>query len=255
LSMIEGKHISFSYPEKDVLKDVSFQVEKGTFYAILGPNGSGKTTLIRCISAYLTPDHGEIRIDGKPLIQYSPKDIACMMALVPQHSYLEYDFTVGDIVMMGRNPHLRRGERESGLDYDIANTAMEQAGVLHLKRRSARNLSGGEWQRIIIARALAQQSPIMLMDEPVSSLDIGHQIEILRMAKELTKRGKSIVCVLHDLSLAMHYADCVLVMRDGEVYAQGKTMDVLNSGTIRDVYHVQADIMQHKGGHIIAPIY
>lgn len=253
---IHVQSVSYSYaPPQYALHDVSFDVPAGRFCGIIGPNGSGKTTLLKCISGYLKPETGGVYIGEKDVTTLSTREVARRMALVQQHAALEYDFTVGDIVLTGRNPHIRRWRGETEEDYAMADRALKEAGITHLKDRLVTELSGGEWQMMILARALTQQADIMLLDEPVTGLDIRHQVHIMATVKRLAaERGISVVCVLHDLNLALSYCDQLVLLKDGEVFAEGTPDTVLVRDTLETVYHTKIHILADGGRTFILPV-
>ena len=183
------------------------------------------------------------------------REVARRMALVQQHAALEYEFTVGDIVLTGRNPHIRRWRGESKEDYDMAAKALAEAGIAHLKDRLVTELSGGEWQMMILARALTQQADIMLLDEPVTGLDIRHQVHIMGTVKRLAaERGISVVCVLHDLNLALCYCDQIALLKDGKLVAVGAPADVLTKERLEDVYATRLHMIEDGGQTFILPV-
>jgi len=255
MNIIEVKQVSFSYDNNvNAIDNINLNVENGEIISIIGPNGSGKSTLLKCISGYLIPQKGDIFIAGKNISKYSSKDIAKIMALMQQHSALEYDFTVMQVVLMGRNPHIKRLKSETKLDYDIANESLKKAEICHLKNRSITTLSGGEWQRMILARALCQQSDIMLLDEPVSGLDIKHQVNLMSIVAKLSRENKiSTVCVLHDLNLASYYSDRVVLLKSGKVYKIGKPEDIMNKENLEFVYETPINIIYDNNQTIITP--
>ncbi|MEX1308027.1 MAG: ABC transporter ATP-binding protein [Eubacteriales bacterium] len=257
MSLIEIKNVSYSYDKRNkAVDDVSLCVEKGEFFGIIGPNGSGKTTLLKCISGYLAPHQGQVLIGGRDVKDFSAKEIAKTMALVQQHASLEYDFSVQDIVLTGRNPHLKRMQTESEADYRIARESMERAEILHLKDRLVTELSGGEWQRMILARALAQQASIMLLDEPVSGLDIRHQVAFLKSAKFLSQtEGFSVVCILHDLNLAQQYCDRIALLNEGKLHSLGSPKSVLTQNDLQAVYGIGVNLIKTKGETFVLPKY
>lgn len=257
MSKITIEHLSYCYDAKiNALDDVSFNIKKGAFCGIIGPNGSGKTTLLKCISGYLNPPKGRVLIDDKDVRSFSTREISKTMALVQQHFALEYDFTVLDIVLTGRNPHLKRMQSETKEDYAIANAAMRRAEVYHLKNRMVTELSGGEWQRMILARALAQQASIMLLDEPVTGLDIKHQVAFLRSAKTLSAQENiSVVCVLHDLNLAQNYCDQIVLLKHGKLYKMGTPKQVLTKANLEHVYGTKVAVFDKDGTTYILPQY
>jgi len=245
---IKIRNLNWSYGSEKILKQLNLDIQPGKFTGIIGPNGSGKTTLLRSISASLRPQKGSVLIDGRDVLTFTAKEIARAMALVPQSTHMEFDFSVEDIVLMGRHPYLKRFQQEGEADIEIAREAMRMTGVLPLKNRSITELSGGERQRAIVARALAQQSEIILLDEPISNLDIKHQVEILRIVKSLVQeRQITVICVLHDLNLAAYYCDHLILLSNGQVYKEGSALEVLNPETIREVYGLKVNVMRHPG--------
>jgi iron complex transport system ATP-binding protein len=253
---ISVRQISFTYdPPRWALSNVSFDIPAGRFCGIIGPNGSGKTTLLKCISGYIKPDFGSVTVGGRDVTTMPAREVARRMALVQQHAALEYEFTVGDIVLTGRNPHLSRWRGESKDDYAIAMNALEAAGIAHLKDRLVTELSGGEWQMMILARALTQQADIMLLDEPVTGLDIRHQVHIMGTVKRLAaQRGISVVCVLHDLNLALTYCDQIVLMQDGSLAAVGLPADVLTRDRLESVYGTKLHIIESDGQTFLLPV-
>jgi len=256
MSDISVRSVSYSYaPPRLALDSVSFDIPTGRFCGIIGPNGSGKTTLLKCISGYIKPDAGTVVIGGKNVTALPVREVARRMALVQQHAALEYEFTVGDIVLTGRNPHIRRWCGESQEDYDMAAKALAEAGIAHLKDRLVTELSGGEWQMMILARALTQQADIMLLDEPVTGLDIRHQVHIMGTVKRLAaERGISVVYVLHDLNLALCYCDQIALLKDGKLVAQGEPPDVLTKERLEDVYATRLHMIEDGGQTFILPV-
>ncbi len=250
---IVGRNIRFEIDGNRILNDVSFDFESG-FIGIIGPNGAGKTTLLRMISGYLKPDSGSVLLEGTDICAIDIKTRARKMALVPQNYALEYDFTVIETVLMGRNPHKRMFEADTKEDYALAMDSIRKAGIEHLKDRSILGLSGGEWQRMVIARALCQQSGILLLDEPVSSLDIRHQVGILDMVWELTrKHGLLAICVMHDLNLTYNYCDRVFMMKEGSIYSKGTPEEVLTREKVQEVYDVKVRILRSGKSVYVLP--
>ena len=256
MSDISVQQVTYAYdPPRLALNNVSFDIPAGRFCGIIGPNGSGKSTLLKCISGYIKPDFGRVTVGGRDVTAMPAREVARRMALVQQHAALEYEFTVGDIVLTGRNPHIRRWRGESKEDYEIAMNALKEAGIAHLKDRVVTELSGGEWQMMILARALTQQADIMLLDEPVTGLDIKHQVHIMSTVKRLTsQRGISVVCVLHDLNLALTYCDQIVLMQDGLLAAVGLPEDVLTRERLESVYGTNLHILEADGQTFILPV-
>lgn len=240
------ENLSFSYGIGPVVKDVSFTVVAGEVLGIIGPNGSGKTTLLKLISRVLGPDQGRVLIDGKDTRGWSHRDLARTMAVVPQETHIQFDFTVEEIVEMGRNPYLRRFQAMSKYDRDIVVEAMRAANVLHMSGRSVKELSGGEKQRVIVARALAQEPEVLLLDEPTASLDINHEVEIFELLRALTTReGLVSIAVLHDLNLAAEYCDYLVLLDQGSVAVAGSAEEVLTAENISSVYGVDVIVYEN----------
>ena len=237
-------NLNFSYNEKHILKNINISFERNKFYSILGPNGSGKTTLLKNILKALPTTDKTIYIDAFDINNYKNKDLAKKMSSVPQNTNLEFDFTSFDVVLMGRSPHLKRFERESNKDYEIVREAMEITNTWHLKDKYINQLSGGERQKVIIARALAQESSIILLDEPISNLDIQNQIEIMDTLKFLN-RDVTIISVLHDLNLAAQYSDYILLLKNGEIFFKGTHEKVLSVNNLKYVYDVNTYIIKN----------
>jgi iron complex transport system ATP-binding protein len=244
MALIEIKELSFAYNGRDVLSDVSLSMRKGAVTGIIGPNGSGKSTLLRLINAVLTPKTGSVLISGKDIRSYSARELARLVAFVPQNSQLDFDFTVLDVVLMGRHPWLSRFQGESEMDMAIARESMEHSGITHLANRPVTQLSGGEWQRVVVARAFAQRTPVLLLDEPVTGLDIRHQLEAMEfMRKSAAHTGMTVVCVLHDLNLALHYCDTIALLNGGRLCASGFPSQVM--GVMDEVYGVRLLRVSH----------
>lgn len=231
------------YGGRDVLSEISCTFEAGCLTGVIGPNGSGKTTLLRVLSGAQPPHAGQVRVDGNELGGICCKRRAQLMAVVPQKSSLDFDFTVMDIVLMGREPFLGRFERENAHDVQLALRSMDRVGLLPMKDRNARQLSGGEWQRVMIARALCQDTPILLMDEPFSNLDVRYQMRSLSVIRALSREGRLCLVVLHDLNLAAHYCDRLLLLHEGKICAWGSPAQVLTGERIQAVYGVNAEVV------------
>ena len=243
---ISVKNFNFSYGVESILNNINVTIEQGKFYSILGPNGSGKTTLIRNISKALNAGKEKIFIGEKDICNYSSKALAKEIATVPQSTSTEFDFSVFDIVLMGRAPYITRFSTESEDDLKIAQRAMEITNTWHLKHKDINALSGGERQRVIVARAITQETDIIILDEPISHLDIHHQIEILKALKELnTEKHITIIAVLHDLNLAAAFSHSMILMHEGKVHTQGSPEQILKSETIKEVYGLDVQIIKN----------
>jgi len=240
--LLEVKNISFSYESVEALKEISFKAKEGEVLGIIGPNGSGKTTLLRCINRVLKPKIGTVLIDGEDLSGWNRKEIAKKIGVVPQYSTI-FPFTVFDVVLMGRFPHMRMLGREGPEDLEIVRGAMKLTGTLHLAERPLDELSGGEMQRVVIARALAQQPQVLLMDEPTLHLDISHQLEVLELIGRITReRGLVTVLVSHDLNLASRYCDSLILLNMGKIHSMGSTSEVLTTENIGQIYGVDVQV-------------
>ncbi len=230
-----------------ILSDITLDVKPGDFVGILGPNGSGKTTLLKSISRVLKPYCGAILIDNEDIYKIKSVEAAKKMAVVPQDNTVGFNFSVMDVVLMGRNPHLGQFQMESAKDVEIARNAMELTNTWELANRSVNELSGGERQRVIIARALAQEPKILLLDEPMNNLDIINQLEVMDLVKSLcVKNGLAVLAVIHDLNMAARYCTAVLMLKKGKVYASGKIEEVLTSENISNVFEVDAIVKKNE---------
>ena len=235
--MISIKNISAGYGSDLVLKDVSIDIDVGQFVGLIGPNGSGKTTLLRVLSNVLTPRAGQVLLEGHDLQKISKRKLARTIACLPQDISLNLSFTVREITLMGRYPHLPKIGRETGTDFEIADRAMALADVSHLSDRLITEISGGEKQRTLIAMCLAQEPEVLLLDEPTSHLDVGHQLSVLDLIQKLNHRSDmTVIAVFHDLNLAAEYCHRLMVLDKGQVESVGTPKDVLTSDMIQKVY-------------------
>ncbi|MCP8304692.1 MAG: ATP-binding cassette domain-containing protein [archaeon] len=234
------------YGSVKVLESIVFSVEGGEFVGILGPNGSGKTTLLKTIGRILKPRVGTILLDDIDVYIMRAMEVAKNIAVVPQDTSVAFDFTALDLVLMGRNPHIGFFETETEKDLAISKKSMELTNIWNLADRKVSELSGGEKQRVIIARALAQEPKLLLLDEPTSHLDINYQIEMMDLLKELCKKkGLIILAVFHDFNLAARYCDSAILLSKGRVAAIGSLDAVLNKENIQKIFHVNAIVKQH----------
>lgn len=249
---LEVKNLKFGYERELILKDISFNVEKGKFISIIGPNGSGKSTLLKNLNRIFTPREGKVAVESVDINRIKTKELAKKIALVPQNTIIDYEFTVEEIVLMGRYPHKRRFQREDDDDYKIVKEALEMTNTLHLKDRIITEISGGERQRVIIAKALAQNPSIILLDEPTSHLDINHQMEILSLLRKLNKeKGTTIVVVIHDINLASRYSDEVIMLNEGKIIGIGSPEKVITKENIEFAYNIKVAIEKNKYTHSI----
>lgn len=243
MSEIKLERIGFRYNAHWVLKDISCKITKGEFVGIIGPNGAGKTTLLKIIDCILKPQEGEIWINGISGKNLKRNNLAKIIAVVAQDSQMIFPFSVHEIVLMGRAPHLNKWRFEGETDFRIARQAMEMTDTLHLINRSMFALSGGERQRVLIARALAQEPQIMLLDEPTTFLDIKHQIDFFDLIKTLNKnRALTVIAITHDINLASLYCDRIVLLQNGHIHCLGNPADVITEKNIKEVYETNVAV-------------
>ncbi|MDQ6597394.1 ATP-binding cassette domain-containing protein [Bacillus salipaludis] len=251
--MLTVKHVSGGYASETVLQDVSFEVEKGELYGILGPNGSGKTTLLKMLSGILPVQQGDILINGKRLMEYGSKQLAQMIAVLSQHSSESFSYTVKETVSLGRYAH-QKGWFQSWSKEDeiIVRRVMDQTGISTFQNRNIQELSGGEKQRVFLAQALAQEPKILLLDEPTNHLDLSYQKELLDLLKQWTREtGLTVISIFHDLNLAGLYCDRLLLLENGTININHIPNEVLREEKIRDVYHTE--VLKHPHPKVAAP--
>lgn len=244
--MIELHQVSAGYGKHQVLQDLSVAFEQGNITGIIGVNGSGKSTLLKTILGMVPNTWGGVTVEGKPILEMPRNEIARKIAYLSQEKTTP-DMTVEQLVLHGRFPHLSYPRRYSAKDREIAAYAMEQTGVSQYAKKALQTLSGGMRQRAYIAMALAQDTEIVLLDEPTTFLDIAHQLQMMDLAKALAAKGKTVVLVLHDLTLALEYTDGLVVMKDGRVVSSGTAENVYQSGCFREVFGVDLGRMQVDG--------
>lgn len=236
------EHVSCTIMETSIIQDISIHIKDGQFVGIIGPNGSGKSTLLKIASRILKPNAGAVRLDGQHLYELSPKKATQEIAVVSQETSLTFDFSVQEIVLMGRNPHKRLFQSDTDEDLRIVNEALERVGMQGYEERSFMSLSGGEKQRVLIARALAQQAKLIILDEPTNHLDIRHQLQLMDLVKKL---NVTVLAALHDLNLASNYCDYLYVIQNGQVVMSGTPESVLTKDRIREVFGVETEIIIH----------
>ncbi len=252
MTALTTKNISFSYTlQIPTVHDVSLEIGKGDFLTLVGPNGSGKTTLLRLIDRILLPERGSIILDGKDINAFSRVELARKIAFVPQEPLPQFPFTVAEIVLMGRAPHMRGAVFENVHDRDVARAMMQLTDTLHLAEKPITALSGGERQRVYIARALAQEPQIILLDEPNAHLDIAHQIDVFRILRRLNQdSGMTVISVSHDLNLAAAYSDRIALLVCGSLTAIGTPKEVLTEERIREAFQTDVLIDAHPMNHV-----
>jgi iron complex transport system ATP-binding protein len=240
------ENLSLAYGRNVVIKDLVFQVMPGEMVGLIGPNGSGKSTIIKALSRVIEPHSGKILLDGKNISGISRTELARLIGVVPQMPLLPSSFTAFEIVLMGRNPHLGLLQYESERDISITWQAMERTATQSLAERRISELSGGEIQRVVIARVLAQEPKSILLDEPTANLDISHQVEILNLIKNLClENNLTVIITLHDLNLASQYCSRLILINHGRIHAQGTPGEVINPENIKEVYGAEECVYTH----------
>ena len=247
--MIQVDHLCYHYKGgRPILRDVSFELDSGHFLAVLGNNGVGKSTLLKCINRILTADSGSCRVDGEDLLALSHREIAKHVAFVAQH-VPDTQMTVHDMVMLGRRPYMTWGVTEH--DHDVVHDAMRYLNLEDMRGRFLNQLSGGERQKVMLARALAQQPKLLLLDEPTSSLDIHNQYQVLKIVQEICRKdGLTAIVVIHDLNLALRFCDRFLLLRQGQVYDAGDWR-VLTPEALEQVYQVKGKVLDVEGRKMV----
>lgn len=242
---IDVESVGVSLGGARILEGVSLSVPAGSFVAVVGPNGAGKTTLLRTINGVLAPDEGRVLLDGRAVTDLSAREVARLVATVPQGTELAFEFPVRDVVEMGRTAHRGRFERAGEADRAAVETAMERAAVADLADRSVGSVSGGERQRVLLARALAQESPALVLDEPTASLDVHHRVRTLGLVADLVEEGRTAVAAIHDLDLAARFCDSLVVLADGGVLATGPPEEVLTESVVERAFGGPVTVDDH----------
>ncbi len=250
--MLNIRSLSAAYGERQVLHELTLELPSGQVLAVIGPNGAGKSTLIRVLSGVLPPRSGEILVDGRDVRRMTAQQRARMMAVVPQAVQLPPAFSGGEMVLMGRTPHLNWLGQTSDHDEQIVRQSMERTDTLELAERRVGELSGGEQQRLLLARALAQDAPVLLMDEPTAHLDLQYQVSLLSLIQELARRDQlAVLLVLHDLNLAARYADRIALLVKGELRALGNPKEVLQADLLSQAYHTPLKVLSGVDGEAL----
>lgn len=240
---IEVKNLSFSYGDRPVLHDISFTVESGEFLSILGPNGVGKSTLFRCVLGLLSGYTGQVLVDGIDSRSFSVREAARHVAYIPQSSHPIFNYSVFDIILMGRTSGLSTFRSPKKADTEICEWAMEKVGIARLRDRCFHRLSGGEQQLVLIARALVQKAPILMLDEPTANLDFGNQLLVLEQARNLAREGYTVIQTTHHPEQSYMFSDRILTIQKGRVLTQGRPEEVLTENTIHALYGVDVDVV------------
>ncbi len=237
---ISVKNLSGGYSAEPILKNLNFEIKAGSFVAIAGPNGSGKSTLLKYLIHELESKNSSIMLFDKDISQMRQREIAKLISFEGQYIRCNEEFTVSEAVALGRYAYGDENSSEK-----LVNEALERVGILHLKDRLITRISGGEFQLAMLGRTICQNTPILALDEPVNNLDPNHQIKLLNLLSELSKEGKTILCVLHDLNAILrHCTDCIII-KDGKIFANGKTEEVITEQTIKDVYNIEIQMIEN----------
>lgn len=254
---LRADHITLTYGQRVVIDALDLGVVPGTVTAIVGPNGCGKSTLLRSLARLLSPARGQVVLDGRSVHSMPTKEVARVLGLLPQSPIAPEGIAVADLVGRGRHPHQRTLARWTARDYEVVTEALRSTGITDLADRSVDELSGGQRQRVWIAMALAQETDILLLDEPTTFLDVAHQVDVLDLLTDLRDiRGTTIVMVLHDLNLAARYADELIAMRNGAIHAAGPPRQVVTAGLVEAVFGVRSRVIPDpvSGTPLITPI-
>lgn len=247
--MLSLQNVIFTYGSTVALKNISLTIREGEFIVLVGPNSSGKSTLLRVMAGSRRPEEGFVQLNSRALHTWPLRELAQTTTLVATESFFAFPFTVEQIVLLGRTPFIPRGGRETTKDRSIAADAMHETDVWHLRDRAIHQLSSGERQRVLLARALTQEPKLLLLDEPGAHLDVTHQVQFFECLRRLHKeRGLTVVCALHDLAMAGRYADRVMMLKDGRLAADGTPKDVLTSSQIQNVFGLAVDFQWLSSG-------
>ncbi len=250
MAILEIQDITAGYGNGDIIKNISFSLNKGEFLSVLGRNGSGKSTMIKAIQGLLKDISGKILVDGKEMLSYKPRELAQKMAYVPQLFEVSFEFTVEEIILMGRHVHQGKFTGITAEDKGIIEEIMDLTEITQLKDKIIAHLSGGERQRVFIARALAQDTPLLFLDEPSAHLDINYQVEIYQILKRLQEeKNKTILTAEHNINLAVPYSQRLLFLKNGRIHSLGSPIELITKQNIREVFHTDVDVRKnlHSG--------
>lgn len=250
--MIETDELCVSIGKKHIVDHSTIHVDEGEFVGLIGPNGSGKSTMLKAIYRTLEPESGTITVNGVMLKDSSLRESALNLAVVSQHNYYNFDFMVEEVVMMGRTPHKKSMEMDNEEDRRIVDESLEKVGMSDFKGRKFSSLSGGEQQRIILARALTQMSPCLVLDEPTNHLDVKYQLDVLDIVKGL---GSTVLCALHDLNLAAQYCDRIYILEGGRIRYEGSPSEVITEDVIQEIYGVKSSVEVHPKTGLLNVVY
>lgn len=241
--LLKAEGVEFSYGGKRVLRGLSLEIQEREFLGVIGPNGTGKSTLLKVLTRILKPAAGRISFLGSPIEEFSVKSLARQMAVLPAETYFAYDFTVLEIVRMGRAPYLHFWSEGGERDIEIVRSALRAAGIEHLAERNIHSLSSGERQMVFLAQAMAQQPRILLLDEPTVHLDIRHQLGIFKILEEWNHGGMTIAVILHDLNLAARFCRRLVLMREGEILRDGTPKEVITEENLKQSYGIPLKVL------------
>ncbi|AZO95932.1 ABC transporter ATP-binding protein [Halocella sp. SP3-1] len=250
---IKCQDLYFAYNKDDVIKKINLEIKSGQLTSIVGPNGIGKSTLLKCLCNIYKPKHGVVYLNGKEIVSMNSRTLAKNLAYVPQKQAISFSMTVYEMILLGRRPYIKW--KVSANDEAIVESILNKFKIMHLAEREINTLSGGEKQKVAIARALAQEPNILFLDEPTSSLDINHQLEVIGNLRRLVyQESKAVVVVLHDLNLANRFSDKVFLMGKDGFYKEGSPEEVLSSENIKDIYNLEVEIIKTSQGKYIIPL-
>ena len=254
---LDIKDLSFSFGDIEILKDITLDFERGSFVGIVGPNGAGKTTLLKCALGLLTPKRGKITLEGRDIRSLTKREQSRAMGYVPQADTTTFSVPLYEAVLLGRRPHIDFALKKR--DFEVVDSLVRELELSNLADRSINELSGGEKQKVFIARALAQEPTALLLDEPTSALDLKHQIEVLSLLMDLVEsQNKLVVVVMHDIHLASRYADCLVMLKGGRIHSLGPPKEVITEETLFTVYEIESSVNWTVYGpqiDVIRPVY
>lgn len=242
---LRADYVSYAVDDKVLISEVKLALNPGELLAVVGPNGAGKSTLCAVLAGDLAPAAGAVSLCGRALRETKPAVLARLRSMLSQHTNIQFPFTAREVVMMGRHPHISRWRSPAETDFAAVDEAMRSVQVTHLADRVYPTLSGGEQRRVSLARVLAQDTPVMLLDEPTNTLDISHQQLVMSLCRRLADQGKAILAVLHDLNLAAAFADRVMILAEGRVAATGRPEEVLIPDLLSDVFNQKVIVIPH----------
>ena len=250
---LDIRGLSFSYGRHQVLNDISLSVNSGEICGLLGPNGCGKSTLFRCCMGFLHPEQGQVRVHGVNIAHMKPSALAAHVAYVPQEHRQPFPFTVREMVLMGRTPRMSGWFRLSGRDEEIADETMTRIGIDHLADRPCNQLSGGQRQLILLARAMAQQTPLILLDEPTSALDFSNQIAVWNVLREVAAQGVAVLVCCHDPNHIIWFCDKAAVMHDGRIHIEGPPAEAVSEDVLQRIYGPQCVLVSAGNSSMVRP--